>query len=88
MALRAWIASGLPRDPQGRFPTDEAQKTDPSGFGEGQTYAFTATEGTADGDATSSTYGPGAVNGSLSEARRSSSLPVFGLVPRTGGTSL
>jgi uncharacterized repeat protein (TIGR01451 family) len=37
---------------------------DPTGFGEGQTYAFTATEGSgADTDATSSTYGPGAVNG-------------------------
>jgi len=37
---------------------------DPSGFGEGQTYVFTATEGSgADADATASTYGPGAVNG-------------------------
>jgi hypothetical protein len=37
---------------------------DPTGFGEGATYAFTATEGSgADADATSSTYGPGAVNG-------------------------
>ena len=37
---------------------------DPSGFGEGQTYTFTATEGSgADSDATSSAYGPGAING-------------------------
>ena len=37
---------------------------DPTGFGEGQTYAFSATEGSgADGDATTGTYGPGAVNG-------------------------
>ncbi len=37
---------------------------DPTGFGEGQTYVLTATEGSgADTDATSSTYGPGAVNG-------------------------
>ena len=38
--------------------------TDASGFGEGQTFAFSATEGSgSDADATSSTYGPGAVNG-------------------------
>jgi uncharacterized repeat protein (TIGR01451 family) len=37
---------------------------DPSGFGEGQTYVFTATEGSgADADATSSLYGPGPING-------------------------
>jgi hypothetical protein len=37
---------------------------DPTGFGEGATYLFSATEGSgADADATSSTYGPGAVNG-------------------------
>lgn len=37
---------------------------DPSGFGEGQTYLFTATEGSgADADATSSGYGPGPING-------------------------
>jgi hypothetical protein len=37
---------------------------DASGFGEGQTYLFTATEGSgADGDASSSSYGPGAING-------------------------
>lgn len=37
---------------------------DPTGFGEGATYVFTATEGSgSDTDATSSTYGPGAVNG-------------------------
>ena len=37
---------------------------DPTGFGEGQTYVFSATEGSgSDLDATSSTYGPGAVNG-------------------------
>ena len=37
---------------------------DPTGFGEGQTYVFSATEGSgSDGDATSSSYGPGAVNG-------------------------
>ncbi|HTO09248.1 MAG TPA: hypothetical protein VMR86_19510, partial [Myxococcota bacterium] len=38
--------------------------TDASGFGEGQTFAFSATEGSgSDADATSSSYGPGAVNG-------------------------
>jgi hypothetical protein len=37
---------------------------DPTGFGEGATYSFSATEGSgSDADATSSTYGPGAVNG-------------------------
>lgn len=37
---------------------------DPTGFGEGQTYLFTATEGSgSDADATSSSYGPGAING-------------------------
>jgi hypothetical protein len=37
---------------------------DPTGFGEGQTYLFAATEGTpADSDATTGSYGPGAVNG-------------------------
>ena len=37
---------------------------DPTGFGEGQTYLFSATEGSgADGDATTGTYGPAAVNG-------------------------
>jgi uncharacterized repeat protein (TIGR01451 family) len=37
---------------------------DPTGFGEGQTWVFSATEGSGgDADATSSTYGPGAING-------------------------
>jgi uncharacterized repeat protein (TIGR01451 family) len=37
---------------------------DASGFGEGKTYLTTLTEGSgADTDATSSTYGPGAING-------------------------
>jgi parallel beta-helix repeat protein len=37
---------------------------DATGFGEGQTYLFSATEGSgADADATSSLYGPGAING-------------------------
>ncbi len=37
---------------------------DPTGFGEGQTYLFSVTEGSgADADATSSSYGPGAING-------------------------
>ncbi|HEY8120358.1 MAG TPA: hypothetical protein VII78_03505, partial [Myxococcota bacterium] len=37
---------------------------DASGFGEGQTYVLTATEGSgADLDATASTYGPAAING-------------------------
>ena len=37
---------------------------DPTGFGEGQTYVFTASEGSgADADATSSSYGPGPING-------------------------
>jgi parallel beta-helix repeat protein len=37
---------------------------DPTGFGEGATYLFTATEGSgSDTDATSSTYGPAAING-------------------------
>ncbi len=39
---------------------------DPTGFGEGQTYVFTATEGSgSDADATSSAYGPAAINGVL-----------------------
>jgi len=39
---------------------------DPTGFGEGATYLFSATEGSgADTDATSSLYGPAAVNGVL-----------------------
>jgi parallel beta-helix repeat protein len=38
---------------------------DNSGFGEGQTYAFTATEGVSDADATASSYGPAAINGIL-----------------------
>jgi GH35 family endo-1,4-beta-xylanase len=39
---------------------------DPTGFGEGATYSFSATEGSgSDADATSSTYGPAAVNGVL-----------------------
>ena len=38
---------------------------DGTGFGEGQTYRFTATEGVSDADATSSTYGPAAINGIL-----------------------
>jgi uncharacterized repeat protein (TIGR01451 family) len=39
---------------------------DPSGFGEGQTYKTTLTEGSAaDTDATTGTYGPGAINGIL-----------------------
>ncbi len=37
---------------------------DPSGFGQGQTYLTTLTEGSAsDLDATTGTYGPGAING-------------------------
>src|SRR5579872_4006235 len=37
---------------------------DPSGFGQGQTYVTTLTEGSgADLDATTGTYGPGAING-------------------------
>ena len=38
---------------------------DPTGFGEGQTYLFSATEGTADGDGTTTSYGPAAINGLL-----------------------
>ncbi len=39
-------------------------KIDPSGFGEGQTYLATFTEGSgADGDGTSGSYGPGSING-------------------------
>jgi hypothetical protein len=39
-------------------------QTDPSGFGEGLTYLGTYTEGSAaDLDATTGTYGPGAING-------------------------
>ncbi len=38
--------------------------SDPSNFGEGETYLVTLTEGSgADTDATSSTYGPGPING-------------------------
>ena len=38
---------------------------DGTGFGEGETYKFSATEGISDADATSSTYGPAAINGIL-----------------------
>ena len=38
---------------------------DSTGFGEGQTYRFTATEGVSDGEGTASSYGPGAINGIL-----------------------
>jgi uncharacterized repeat protein (TIGR01451 family) len=38
---------------------------DSTGFGEGQSYRFTANEGVSDTDATSSTYGPAAINGIL-----------------------
>lgn len=59
---------------------------DPSGFGEGQTYLFTATEGSgADGDATSSTYGPGAING-VAQGTDTTNRFSF-TVPTPGGVS-
>ena len=56
---------------------------DASGFGEGQTYLFTGVEGSgSDTDATSSSYGPAAVNGVLQGAdttnRFSFTLPTPG----------
>jgi hypothetical protein len=66
---------------------------DPTGFGEGATYAFTATEGSgSDADATSSTYGPGAVNGVVQGTdttnRFSFTLPTpSGVTPGVGLTA-
>jgi parallel beta-helix repeat protein len=60
---------------------------DPSGFGEGQTYLFTATEGSgADGDATSSTYGPGAING-VAQGTDTTTRFAF-VVPTPGGVAV
>jgi len=59
---------------------------DPTGFGEGQTYAFSATEGSgADTDATSSTYGPGAVNGVVQGTDTTNRFAFT--VPTPGGVS-
>ena len=66
---------------------------DPTGFGEGATYSFTATEGSgSDTDATSSTYGPGAVNGVVQGTdttnRFSFTLPTpSGVTPGVGLTA-
>jgi parallel beta-helix repeat protein len=60
--------------------------SDPSGFGEGQTYLFTATEGSgADTDATSSTYGPAAING-VAQGTDTTNRFTF-TVPTPGGVS-
>jgi hypothetical protein len=59
---------------------------DPTGFGEGQTYAFSATEGSgSDGDATSSSYGPGAVNGVVQGTDTTNRFAFT--VPTPGGVS-
>ncbi len=58
---------------------------DGTGFGEGQTYLFTVTEGTSDGDATSSTYGPGAVNGIVQGTDNTTRFAFT--VPTPGGVS-
>jgi len=60
--------------------------SDPSGFGEGQTYLFTATEGSAaDGDATTGSYGPGAVNGVVQGSDSTNRFRFT--VPTPGGVS-
>jgi hypothetical protein len=59
---------------------------DPSGFGEGQTYLFTATEGSgADADATASSYGPGAINGVVQGSDTTSRFSFT--VPTPGGVT-
>ncbi|MBD2767236.1 gliding motility-associated C-terminal domain-containing protein [Hymenobacter sp. BT664] len=63
-----------------------AAAVDPTGFGEGQTYLFAATEGSAqDTDNTTGAYGPGAVNG-LAQGRDNTnkfafSVPLSSLTP-------
>ncbi len=63
---------------------------DGTGFGEGQTYKFTATEGVADGDATTSAYGPGAINGLLQGSDTTNRFSFTLATPSgvTGGTLL
>ncbi len=67
---------------------------DPSGFGEGQTWLISKVEGSADDtDATTATYGPGAVNGIAqgtdTTSRFSFNIPIASLAaPVVGGDSL
>ena len=60
---------------------------DPTGFGEGVNYLFTAVEGSAaDTDATSASYGPGPING-LSQGSDTSNRYTF-TVPTPGGVGV
>ena len=67
---------------------------DPSGFGEGQTWLISKVEGSADDtDATTSTYGPGLLNGldqgTDTTSRFSFTIPIASLAaPVTGGDTL
>jgi parallel beta-helix repeat protein len=59
---------------------------DPTGFGEGATYVFSATEGSgSDTDAASSAYGPGAING-LAQGSDTTNRFSF-TIPTPGGVS-
>jgi len=61
-------------------------ESDPTGFGEGKTYLFTATEGGGlDSDAGTGNYGPGAING-LSQGTDTTNRFIF-TVPLPGGVS-
>ena len=61
--------------------------SDPSGFGEGSTYLTTLTEGSAsDTDATSSSYGPGPING-LSQGTDTTNRFRF-QIPAPGGVGV
>jgi len=60
---------------------------DPSGFGEGQTYRATLTEGSAaDTDTSTGTYGPGAINGILQGTDTTSRFSFT--IPIPGGVSV
>ena len=60
---------------------------DPTGFGEGATYLFSAVEGSgADTDATSGAYGPGAING-LAQGTDTADRFTF-TVPTPGGVGV
>ncbi len=63
---------------------------DSTGFGEGQTYKFTATEGVSDADAASSAYGPAAINGILQGTDTTNRFSFTIAIPAgvTGGTVL
>lgn len=64
--------------------------TDPTSFGEGQTYLMTVTEGTSDLDATASLYGPAAINGIVQGTDNTSRFTFVIPVPPgvAGGTVL